>query len=402
MTSNGPTVLDLGPLEWRSKQSSKWTYRLGNCTIELQKQPVIFIALFIGLCLLSYFKLSGGVLKSDFDHDFNHVKPISSKPFYNSTYPLTQLTITPLGLKYRIAVIADLDTDSKVKDKSNQWESFLKLGDLTWDDKSEAITIDWDPEPLELKSSLSTGGRGMELSELAVFNGHLYTVDDRTGVVYRLEAHKGIYKVVPWVILADGNGQETKGFKCEWMTVKDEHLYIGGLGKEWTTQDGTVLNFNPMFVKRISMEGVVEHVDWYDNYLALRSKAGIEFPGYMIHEAAMWSNVYHQWTFLPRRASKKKYNDAEDETHGTNMMLEASANFNQIELKTVGDLSKPSHGFSSLKFLPETQDSVIVALKSEEVQGKVATYIMVFKRDGTILYPETYIGDHKYEGIEFV
>ena len=84
------------------------------------------------------------------------------------------------------------------------------------------------------------------------------------------------------------------------------------------------------------------------------------------------------------------------------MMLEASANFNQIELKTVGDLSKPSHGFSSLKFLPETQDSVIVALKSEEVQGKVATYIMVFKRDGTILYPETYIGDHKYEGIEFV
>ena len=27
-----------------------------------------------------------------------------------------------------------------------------------------------------------------------------------------------------------------KGMKCEWMTVKDEHLYVGGLGKEWTTQ----------------------------------------------------------------------------------------------------------------------------------------------------------------------
>ena len=321
---------------------------------------------------------------------------------YNSTYPLTQPIITPLGLKYRIAVIADLDTDSKVNNKSNQWESVLKFGDLTWDEKSEALTIEWDPEPLELKSCLSFGGRGMELSELVVFNGHLYTADDRTGVVYKLEANKGKCKMIPWVILADGNGQETKGFKCEWMTVKDEYLYVGGHGTEWNTQDVTALNLNHMFVKRISKEGQVEHVDWYDNYLALRSKAGIEFPGYLTHEAAMWSNVYQKWTFLPRKASKEMYNEVKDETHGTNMMLEASANFDHIELNTVGDLSQPSHGFSSMKFLPETQDSIIVALKSEEVQGKTATYITVFKRDGTILYPETFIDDHKYEGIEFV
>ena len=81
------------------------------------------------------------------------------------------------------------------------------------------------------------GGRGMELSELVVFNGNLYTVDDRTGVVYKLSKDiKGRWHVVPWVILADGNGEESKGFKCEWMTVKDQYLYVGGLGKEWTTQ----------------------------------------------------------------------------------------------------------------------------------------------------------------------
>ena len=120
----------------------------------------------------------------------------------------------------------------------------------------------------------------MELSELVVFNGHLYTADDRTGVIYKVEKDKkGQFKVIPWVILSDGNGEETKGFKCEWMTVKDEHLYVGGLGKEWTTQDGTVLNFNPMFVKRISVHGQVEHLDWHDNYISLRSRAGIEFPG---------------------------------------------------------------------------------------------------------------------------
>ena len=75
----------------------------------------------------------------------------------------------------------------------------------------------------------------------------------------------------------------------EWCAVKDEHLYIGGLGKEWTTPYGNVINFNPMFVKRVSPTGEVEHLDWHDNYLALRKKAGIEFPGYMIHEAVSWS-----------------------------------------------------------------------------------------------------------------
>lgn len=62
-----------------------------------------------------------------------------------------------------------------------------------------------------MKSSLSNGGRGMELSELVVFNGKLYSVDDRTGVVYQIDNGK----VFPWLILSDGNGQETKGFKSK-------------------------------------------------------------------------------------------------------------------------------------------------------------------------------------------
>ena len=34
-----------------------------------------------------------------------------------------------------------------------------------------------------------------------------------------------------------------------------------------------------MFVKRISITGEVEHLNWYDRYIKLRSRAGIEFPG---------------------------------------------------------------------------------------------------------------------------
>ena len=41
-----------------------------------------------------------------------------------------------------------------MKDK-NLWKSYLKLGSLTWDDSSEAITIDWDKsDPEELTSTL--------------------------------------------------------------------------------------------------------------------------------------------------------------------------------------------------------------------------------------------------------
>lgn len=42
---------------------------------------------------------------------------------------------------------------------------------------------------------------------MVVFNGHLYTVDDHTGVVYRIKENKA----VPWVILPDGDGTVSKG-----------------------------------------------------------------------------------------------------------------------------------------------------------------------------------------------
>ena len=59
-----------------------------------------------------------------------------------------------------------------------------------------------------LKSHLSAKDRGMELSELLVFNGKLYSPDDRTGIIYEITPD---WKVLPWVILNDGNGRVTKG-----------------------------------------------------------------------------------------------------------------------------------------------------------------------------------------------
>lgn len=49
----------------------------------------------------------------------------------------------------------------------------------------------------------------------------------------------------------------SKGFKSEWATVKDQTLYVGSMGKEWTTEDGLFQNYNPMFVKAVTTKGEV-------------------------------------------------------------------------------------------------------------------------------------------------
>lgn len=127
----------------------------------------------------------------------------------------------------------------------------------------------------------------------------------------------------------------------------------------------------------------------------------VPFAGYLIHESAMWSERLQRWFFLPRRASHERYDETADERRATNLMLSCPADFSFISVQHIGPLD-PTHGFSSFKFVPDTDDQVIVALKSEEDAGKIATYIIAFTLDGRILMPETKIGDVKYEGLEFI
>jgi len=69
------------------------------------------------------------------------------------------------------------------------------------------------------------------------------------------------------------------GFKCEWMTVRDGVLWVGGLGKEWTTTLGVVENYHPQWVKTVGYLGDVQHHDWISKYNALRKKGGFMHPG---------------------------------------------------------------------------------------------------------------------------
>jgi len=128
----------------------------------------------------------------------------------------------------------------------------------------------------------------------------------------------------------------------------------------------------------------------------------VDVLGYMIHESGMWSSIHNRWFFLPRRASQETYTEADDERRATNLLYSANDEFTDITMHNVGQLQL-THGFSSFKFVPGSQDQLIVALKSEEDNGKIASYIMAFRLDDLeVVLDEVYIGDHKYEGIEFI
>lgn len=305
---------------------------------------------------------------------------------------------------FEIGLITDLDQDAKFTKESGNtaWKSLLMKGTLAWDATAKKVEVDVRPadKAVTLVSEFSRGGRGMELSELVTYNGKLYTVDDRTGIVFEIDGGKAI----PWVILTDGNGREEGGFKGEWMTVKDDKLYVGGHGRETVARDGmSIVNKNYQWVKIMTKEGTVTHHSWMPHYDAMRAAAACAYPGYLTHEAGVWSDKHKQWFFLPRKVSTEAYNYKLDEHRTGNILLRCSEDFSDIKVVKIGELKHKSRGFSTFKFIPGTDDTVIVAIKSEEIDDAQRSFLFAFNIDGTVLMDDKeFTTTMKVEGIEFI
>ena len=317
---------------------------------------------------------------------------------------------------YRIAIITDLDKRSSTIEGGDKgtFQAYMRIGHLTahykdnmrenFPNSPQSFSIEWEKDLTSYVSGHNEQGRGMECSELVYYKGVLYTGDDRTGLVYELTRPHPGGLAIPRYTLMEGSGVTNKGFKIEWMTVKGDKLYVGSFGKEYTNSDGSVKNRNNLWVKIIDEEGRITHADWTHQYDAMRKATGTSFPGYMIHESVEWSAVHQKWFILPRRVSTLPYDDVSDEIRGSNTMLIASEDFNNVEVRYITPLT-PTRGFSTFKFVPGSGDNIIVALKSEEKEqaGTQTTHVTVFDLAGNILLAETEIdGGYKYEGIEFI
>ncbi|GMR32042.1 hypothetical protein PMAYCL1PPCAC_02237, partial [Pristionchus mayeri] len=303
---------------------------------------------------------------------------------------------------HSLFLITDLDHDTKSAEKKNTWFALGLEASLTVGKGSEWAKLSLGKEK-SFTTQISAGGRGMELSDLVTFDGRLLSCDDRTGLLYEISPATG--KAFPWVFLPDGPGvRAPKGIKAEWMTVKGTELVVGGLGKEWTTTTGEYVNDHPMWVKFISAEGAVRHVNWRDVFVNARKAIGVtSTEGYTINEAVQWSETHKRWFFLPRRASNERYDETADEHRGTNKLISCNERFQDWKVVEVGEVGDGARGFSAFQFVPGTNDELIVGLKSEEKDGKpVASYLSVFTRQGKIVQVDSkFDGPHKYEGVAF-
>ncbi|KAK9701213.1 hypothetical protein QE152_g30753 [Popillia japonica] len=375
--------------DWRKALRNPPAYRIANRTLRNQTNFVLWVSI-TGLTVL--------VILYVLPKKSNLVSSQYTVEYYNNTYPLTKPIITNGMHTFRIGIITDLDTNSKSPTEPYTWLAYFKKGYLSYSPKKHTIAISWDKtEPVKLVTHFALKDRGMELSELVVFNGKLLSFDDRTGLVFEILNDKAR----PWILLMDGDGQGDKGFKAEWATVKDNKLYVGSMGKEWTTSGGDFVNHNPQYNKVVSTKGEIKHVQWVDEYNRIRESIGVQWPGYMIHESGMWSSIHRRWFFLPRRCSQQSYNETLDERRGCSVLITANEEIRDLKVVHLPN-ANPSRGFSSFKFVPTSEDEVIVALRTEELNGKTATYITSFTIQGQILLNDTWISDLKYEGLEFV
>ncbi|GAB0489782.1 hypothetical protein MMPV_001007 [Pyropia vietnamensis] len=302
-----------------------------------------------------------------------------------------------------------------------------------------AYAITWfDSGPGSLLwSRVNEDGRGMELSELAMYHGRLFAPDDRTGVLFEVLSPRGglphphggptpgrAPSVTRRTVLADGDGESTTAFKSEWMSVKRGELIIGGHGREVTAPtDGTaVRSTGPLWVKVLSKDMTVSHADWTRPYNAMRDAAGAPFPGYLLHEAGRWSDVRGHWLFLPRRHSVSPYDPVAVERSGWNGAVTADEAFTRVEVTRLGGVphvgdGDDERGFSSFAFVPGSGDRHVLAIRTVEREGggeaggaegagEVESYISVLntaeEAAGAALLPETRIGPIKYEGVEFL
>ncbi|XGW23470.1 hypothetical protein V3C99_005587, partial [Haemonchus contortus] len=290
--------------------------------------------------------------------------------------------------EYELLIVTDLDRDSQVGDFV--WRAVIRKGRLWLNRHNMQVNISWS-EDKNLTSSLNIKGRAMELSDL--IHNRILTPDDKTGMISEIRGDQ----IIPWVFLNSGPGNTTEGFKCEWMTIKDDLLYVGSNGI--ATKHG--LDRNNMWVKTITPKGEVTHRNWTDIYNKIKASVGISEAGYLKHEAVQWSAKQRRWFFLPRKAANTTYSRAEDDMKGTNLLI-SSPDLERFEFKTVGERN-PERGYSAFTFIPDTNDELIVALKTKEVGDSTATFITVFTINGEVILKDTELkGDYKFEGVYFI
>ena len=92
--------------------------------------------------------------------------------------------LTAGQVQIKFTMVADLDLASRDQG-GKTWSSYLKRGVLEQGPDGN-FTARWTDPIVQVSTEFGRNNRGMELSELVMFNGQLVTVCDYTGIVYNV------------------------------------------------------------------------------------------------------------------------------------------------------------------------------------------------------------------------
>ena len=322
------------------------------------------------------------------------------------------------GNTFHFAAVTDLEKMSAISmmdgHPSGRFKSILLPGTITrGSDNKYSVRFG---NTRELVSRLNEGGRGMELSELVLFQNRLLSFDDRTGSVFEVlnQDNGNDSFVVSRYVITEGDGDTDKGMKVEWASEKDGELYIGSIGKEYTDMTGNVVSSNMLWVSIINAEGQLRREDWTDRYHFVQKELGATAPGYVLHEAISWSAHLNKWVFMPRRISSEMYDEVKNEKKGAAKIVlvnEAFTSSEVIDIKFTDN--DPLRGFSTLAFVPGSKDRHVLAIRTveedcafgDESLCKQRSYFLVVDvTTGDVLTEEILspFEPLKFEGVEFV
>jgi Apyrase len=149
---------------------SRWRQTTGTSFIRRKsKFKFHFVYLLASFLLILIVYVSLPSSKKAFTSSYNEM-PTSSllapSINYNSTYPLTRPINNPHNhhIIYRIAMIADLDTNSKRDKSKSMYTSYIKRGHLTVGPSHSTFEFKWDEEDsIEITSGYSLKGKSTTL-----------------------------------------------------------------------------------------------------------------------------------------------------------------------------------------------------------------------------------------------
>uniref|UniRef100_A0A1L8DQB5 Putative apyrase n=1 Tax=Nyssomyia neivai TaxID=330878 RepID=A0A1L8DQB5_9DIPT len=314
------------------------------------------------------------------------------------TFAFAAIHCAPPGVEwYHFGMIADMDKKSISKSEKNTFNSDLKIDELRHDVKSDRYSYVMSRIKKPVTTKYGFNGRGGELSEVVVYNNRLYTFDDKTGITFRMTKDGELH---PWVILANGDGNRSDGFKAEWATIKSNTIYVGSIGVIFKDKNGKP-SPQSQWIKKISKDGTVTSEDWSAIYQKIRN--AMKMPnGFVWHEAAMWSPLRKEWVFLPRKCSKDPISQENEEKTGCNKIITANENFKNIKVIDIKDTPRnPASGFSTFRFIPGTNNGRILALRTVEKDDLIETSAVVIDMSGKVLMSEKKLYNDKYEGLAF-